>query len=104
MAEKNSFLHTEPAPKKKGKPRGPHPWPTNQMEARDRTREASVEGQAALKPIITSSKIADPEILKALAVVDHNLGYIQNLMEKAGAKSAMDPEMWSMPRGAYCGR
>jgi hypothetical protein len=85
-------------------PNKPKPWPYNAKGARDKAAEAAVASLLALRPLITGRQITDPEVLKCLAVINHNQGFIINTLQAVGAQVTVDQDFWTMPIGVTHGR
>jgi hypothetical protein len=77
----------------------PKPWPYKAKEARDSAAEAAAASLLALRPLIMGKQITDPEVLKSLAVINHNQGYIINMLQSVGACVKIDSDFWTMPKG-----
>jgi len=82
----------------------PIAWPYKAKGARDKAAEAAVASLLALRPLITGRQITDPETLRNLAVINHNLSFIQSTLEAVGAQTKVEADFWTLPKGVLNGR
>jgi hypothetical protein len=54
--------------------------------------------------LITGKQITDLDVLRNLAVINHNLSFIQSTLEAMGAQTKVDPDFWELPKGVFNGR